>query len=416
MTSTDRTTEPRSPSRRPPAPFGSAASIGRLFGVQIYLDVSLAIIFFLIASTLGLGTFPAWHPEWSALTTWTVAIVAAVAFFASILAHELSHALVGRALGVEVRGITLFMFGGVASMAEESRSPRAEFLMTIVGPLTSLAIGVGGVMVGASLTAANAQLLETNPEGFLQALGPVASLFIWLGPVNILLAAFNMIPGFPLDGGRVLRAFIWWLTGDLHKATLWASRTGQGFAFLMIGVGVFMALGGYVPVLGGGLLNGLWLVLIGWFLAKAAQAGYAQLLRREVLSGTPVRRIMRGSVPAVSTRQTVAELVEGPIMHTDLRSFPVYDEANEWVGLVTVARVREVPKAQWDSVTLSDIMIPRGELATVGIDTDAEAAFQELIAGGREQLPVVENGEIRGFLRREDVMKWLMLHQSPRHA
>lgn len=403
----------RSSGRSPAAPFSGGVRLGSIFGIEVRLDTSLIVIFLLIATTLALGTFPSWHPDWSPATSWTVAVVAAVAFLASVLAHELSHAVVGRSLGVEVRGITLFLFGGVAQMGEESRTPRAEFLMTIVGPITSLAIGIAGVWLGTSL-AANPELVRTDPQKFVQGLGPVASIFLWLGPINILLAVFNMIPGFPLDGGRVLRSIFWWATGDLRKATRWASNIGQLFGFLFIGTGIFMALGGFVPILGGGILSGLWLALIGWFLTGAARASYANLLRSEVLSGTPVRRLMRARVETVPADATVAQLVEGPIMQTDQRSFPVYD-GDRWLGLVTVEGIRNVAKSRWDETRVSEVMIPREELHTVDVDADADAALKEMAEEGQDQMPVVDHGEVRGFVRQQDIMKWLML-QTPSRA
>jgi Zn-dependent protease len=397
----------------PTTPFGAGVRLGRIFGVQVSLDISLLVIFGLIATTLALGTFPTWHPDWSAVTHWGVALVAAVLFLASVLAHELSHAVVGRSLGVEVRGITLFMFGGIASMGEESRSPKGEFLMTIVGPLTSLLIGVAGIWAGVGL-AGNPELMRSNPQEFVKTLGPVASVLVWLGPVNVLLAVFNMIPGFPLDGGRVLRSLIWWATDDLQKATLWASRVGQLFGFLFIATGIFMALGGFIPVLGGGFLNGLWLALIGWFLTGAAKASYAQLIRRELLSGTPVRRMMRQRVESVPSSASVSELVEGPVMQTDQRSFPVYD-GERWVGLVTVEDVRQLSKSEWDTTSVADVMTPRAELATVNLEADADQTLQRMMREGQDQIPVVDRGEVRGFVRQQDIVKWLTL-QRPQHA
>lgn len=395
-------------SRGPRGPLGGV-HIGRPFGIDVRLDFSLIIIFLLITTTLALGTFPSWHPDWSPLTTWTVAIVAAVAFLGSVLAHELSHAIVGRALGVKVQGITLFLFGGIASMGEESRSPRSELLMTIVGPLTSLVIGFVGTWAGVAL-AGRPELMRSDPQAFVQSLGPVASVLVWLGPINVLLAVFNMIPGFPLDGGRVLRSAIWWATDDIEKATRWASRIGQGVGLLFIATGVFMALGGAVPLLGGGFINGLWLALIGWFLTSAAKASYAQLVRREVLSGTPVRRVMRRQVESVAASASLSELVEGPIMQTDQRSFPVFDD-EAWVGLITVEQVRGTPRSEWDGTRVADVMVPRAEIHTVDLESDADEAFQAMMTEGQDPLPVVEAGEVRGFLRQQDILKWLTLQR-----
>ena len=191
--------------------------IGSLFGIDICLDPSLLIIFVLIVYLLGTGVFPTWHPDWDNSTGWLVAVAAAVLFFVSLLAHEMAHALMSRRFGIGVRRITLFLFGGVAEMEDEPREPRAEFLVAIVGPATSLVLGL--VFSSIALTMAGpgfADLLAEDSDAALASLSPLASLLLWLGPVNTILGIFNLVPGFPLDGGRVLRAAIWWYTGDLH--------------------------------------------------------------------------------------------------------------------------------------------------------------------------------------------------------
>ncbi|HMI93041.1 MAG TPA: site-2 protease family protein, partial [Polyangiales bacterium] len=241
-------------------------ALGRLFGIQVRIDWSLSFIFGLIALDLGAGVFPRWHPEWSAPLCWGVALAAAVLFFASVLAHELSHALVARARGIAVPRITLFLFGGVAELAEEPRTPGSELLIAIVGPLTSLAIGAGALLLSGWLAApllpdVNHATLESAEV--LARLDPFTTLLLWLGPVNVTLGLFNLIPGFPLDGGRVLRAVLWAITRDAAKATRWAARSGQLVA-------VFMMVGGAMLALGGNTMQGVWLALLGWFLYKAA--------------------------------------------------------------------------------------------------------------------------------------------------
>ena len=195
--------------------------LARIAGIDVYLDWSLAIIFSLVTFSLGAIAFPSWHPEWSAATSWLTAVAAAILFFTSVLIHELAHALVGRRYGIEVPTITLFVFGGMAQMREEPQAWRPELLMAIAGPITSLLLGGLFIWLG-SITAG--PLPETaDPQVFLSALNPVATLFFWLGPINVLLGVFNMVPGFPLDGGRVLRAALWGITGDIVRATRWAS-------------------------------------------------------------------------------------------------------------------------------------------------------------------------------------------------
>ena len=256
------------PERDGRAPGGFA--LGRVFGIQVRVDWSLSFIFGLIVLDLGAGVFPRWHPDWSAPLCWGVALAAALLFFASVLAHELSHALVARTRGIAVPRITLFLFGGVAELAEEPRTPGAEFLIAIVGPLTSLAIG-GGALLASGLLAgpllSDATLTSLESAKLLEQLGPLPTLLLWLGPVNVTLGLFNLIPGFPLDGGRVLRALLWAITHDAAKATRWAARTGQLVA-------VFMIVGGGMLALGGSAIQGVWLALLGWFLYKAASNSF----------------------------------------------------------------------------------------------------------------------------------------------
>ncbi|HKJ87871.1 MAG TPA: site-2 protease family protein, partial [Gammaproteobacteria bacterium] len=239
--------------------------LGSVAGIEIRMDWSLLAIFLLILVSLGAGSFPMLHPQWSPLLVWGTAFVASVLFFASVLAHELSHALVGRIYGITVRRITLFIFGGLAHMEDEPRQWRGELLMALAGPVTSLALGVGFVVLG-NLAVGPEAVNPARPEETLAGLSPAATMLFWLGPVNIILGVFNLVPGFPLDGGRVLRAVMWGVTGNMRRATRWASRAGQGFAWLLIFTGVSLILGVRLPFLGTGPLNGLWLAFIGWFL------------------------------------------------------------------------------------------------------------------------------------------------------
>ncbi|MFB6261879.1 MAG: site-2 protease family protein, partial [Thiohalorhabdaceae bacterium] len=233
---------------------GQGIRLGRLFGIAIHLDWSLLVIFVLIAASLGLGTFPTLHPQWSAVTVWVTALVAAVLFFASVLTHELSHALVGRLYGIRVPRITLFIFGGLAQMESEPGNWRGELWMALAGPAASLVLGVVFITLG-NLVMAPGTFDPDQPRESLERLSPLATLFMWLGPINIVLGLFNLVPGFPLDGGRVLRALTWGASGNRRRATRWASRGGQAFAWLLIGTGVAMILGAQVPLLGRGLVN-----------------------------------------------------------------------------------------------------------------------------------------------------------------
>ena len=292
--------------------------VGRISGVEVRLDWSLLIVFWLIVMNLGGGLFPARHPEWSPWLGWGMAATAAVLFVLSILAHELSHALVGRANGVAVAGITLFIFGGVAHMRGEPRSPRAELLMTVVGPLTSLAIGLLATAGGAYL-ASPAVIDAADPFRAFQRVGPFATVLLWLGPINIMIGLFNLIPAYPLDGGRVLRAALWAATRDLAKATRWAAFVGQAFGMLLIILGVSMVVGVAIPWLGRGLISGLWTAFIGWFLYGAAAASTSQVMLSELLEGVPVSRLMKHQPATIDVGPSGGEAGRRPL-HVDRRA------------------------------------------------------------------------------------------------
>lgn len=398
-----RTTRGRT---RPGAFSGRGFLLGRISGIELVVDWSLIIIFTLIALHLGLALFPFWHPDWGPLLTWTVAISAAILFFVSVLAHELSHALVGRVYGIPVPRITLFVFGGMAHMEKDASSPKGEFLMAIVGPLTSIAIGLGAILAGAAIVP-DPEALARDPAGMAQ-LGPIPTLLFWLGPLNLLLGVFNMLPGFPLDGGRVLRAFLWWATGSVQKATRWAAGIGRGFGWGLMALGASMALGVVIPVLGGGLIQGLWLLLIGWFLSSAARASYGQMVVKHALEEVPVSEVMRARFEAVHPSLLVSDFVQDIVMSTDQRVFPVAVE-DRLVGVVSLDDVRRIPHETWASRRIEEIMTPAERVPTVDVRQDASVAMQELIRDDVDQLPVLDHGRLTGIVRRQDILKWLTL-------
>ncbi len=382
-----------------------AVHIGRVAGIDVHLDWSLLIVFGLVVMGLGAGYLPALHEHWSTTLVWATAFAAGVLFFASILAHELSHAVVGRAMGVPVHRITLFLFGGLAQMDDDPKTPKAEFLMTVVGPLTSLAIGVASTATGYAIAGG----IDLTSETALASVGPGATVLLWLGSVNVALAVFNMIPGFPLDGGRVFRSVAWWITGDRERATRWASQLGRAFGWSLIGIGALMALGLQVPFFGTGIGGGLWLGLIGWFISNAARAGYQQVIVKKVLSGVHVEEVMQRTVESVPAHISIATFVESYVMQHDQRCFPVV-WADRLDGLVCIEDLRRVPRDAWENTTVREVMTPAGELTTVEPDADAHDALNELGRRDVDQLPVVERGAFVGLLRRKDLIRWIALH------
>lgn len=389
---------------------GRGFHIGRVAGIDVHVDWSLLIIFFLITLSLAGGVFPTWHPEWSAALAWLTAVGASLLFFTSVFLHELSHALVGRAQGIEVNRITLFIFGGMAEMQHEPHAWRAELWMSIVGPLVSLVLGVIFLML-AGLMIGPMEVDAANPQQVFAQLGPIATLLMWVGPINIFLAAFNLVPGFPLDGGRVLRALLWGITGDLRRATQWASRLGQTFAWLLIVMGFGMMFGLRMPIFGTGLVSGMWLAFIGWFLHNAALVSYRQLLVRESLEDVPVTRLMQTQFVTVAPDMRLNTLVEEHLMPSGQRAFPVLDN-DRFVGLVCLQDIRKVKQDAWRSTAVGDIMTPAEAVAQVAPDEDASDAMSILSQRGVNQLPVVEQGTVRGLLRREDVLAWLSLRSG----
>lgn len=383
--------------------------IAKLFGIKIRIDWSWLLILLLVVWNLS-SAFSQVHPDWNMAFTITMGIVAALLFFSSVLLHELAHSLVAKSQGIPVNSITLFLFGGVSNIKDEPKSPGNEFWMAILGPVTSLVIGFGLLLLsGVGIQPQNLQQL--NPMEFLGELGAVQTLAVWLGSINILLGVFNLIPGYPLDGGRVLRSIFWAISNDLRKATRWASYVGQAIAWAMIVSGIAMIFGIQIPFFGQGLINGIWLIFIGWFLNTAASRGYQQLVIRDVLEDVPVRRMTKRNPPTVPLNISVDELVEDHIMQRDDHAFPVMD-GEKLMGIVCLDDVRRVPGTERAKTSVSEIMTPRAELVTLGPDDDASEALQLITSNAVRQLVVLENDELFGLVRRRDIVRFLQVQSD----
>lgn len=380
-------------------------SVGRILGIQVSLDWSLIFIFLLITWNLS-SVFANRHPDWATPLSVVVAAVAAVLFLVSVLVHELAHSVVAVRQGVPVRKITLFMFGGVAELEREPPSPRAEFLITIVGPISSFILG--GIFLFLGSLVARIDALVSDPAGVISRLDALSTLLLWLGPVNIVLAVFNMLPGFPLDGGRVLRSLLWAVKGNLREATRWATWVGQAVAWLFIIAGVAMVFGATIPFFGRGTLGGLWLAFIGWFLNGAAVQAYRQVATQDRLEGVLVSQMMSREVHSVEAEATVAALVNDRIMSTDEHAFAVM-RADRLVGMVCLEDVQKVPRERWESTQVSDIMTPSERLSTLSPSEPVTVALNEFAQRDVNQLPVVQEGRLIGMLRRRDIFKWLQL-------
>jgi len=363
--------------------------IFRLFGIEIRIDSSWIFIFGLITWALAAHYFPSHYPRWPAWHYWGVGIAASVLLFASVLAHELTHSLVARSKGEEVRSITLFIFGGVAEIAEEPGTAGKEFIIALVGPVSSLIIAL--IFFG----------LWFAVQGVSE---PIAALARYISVINLILALFNMVPGFPLDGGRVLRAIAWKVTGNLKRATRIASITGQTVAFLLIFFGVWQILTGF-------FFNGLWIALIGWFIHSAATRGYREVLVKEMLKDVRVRDLMDTTFETVDGSMSVQDLVEDYVLTKRERAFLV-TEAGKLAGIVCLEDVKAIPAEKRQGTTVKEIMTPRDKLETVSGEDDGSQVLARLASGKIHQVPVIEGGEIKGIVCRTNILDFLHLRSE----
>ena len=368
--------------------FKHSISVGRIFGIDLELDTSWFLIFGLLTWVLAVSYYPAEFHGGNVMLYWLMGAVTAAMLFASVLLHELGHSVVALRHGLPVPRITLFIFGGVSQIAEEPKSALSEFWIAIAGPLVSLA--VAAVFAAMQLVFAG--------------VSPLLALAKYLTLLNLMLAAFNLAPGFPLDGGRIFRAILWGITQNLQRATTIAAVTGQAFGYLMIFGGVWQALSG-------AFFNGLWIAFIGWFLESAARSQLQMQTLRTVLAGHTVAEIMRRDLPTVPGVTTIQELVDHHILAGGRRSFIVRCEDGR-AGLVTTSTLKEVPRPEWPSTRVEEVMIPHGKLISIPPSAEVWTALEEMGRDGVNQLPVVENGGIVGLVSREDVLQYLTLWQA----
>lgn len=383
--------------------------IAELFGIKIRVDWSWLLILLLVIWNLS-SAFSQVHPDWSLAFAIIMGVIAALLFFLSVLLHELAHSLVAKSQGIPVNSIILFLFGGVSNIRDEPKSPSNEFWMAILGPVTSLVIGVILLLFSdVGLSPQNLQQLQ--PMEFLDELNAARTIFIWLGSINVMLGIFNLIPGYPLDGGRILRSILWAISNNLRKATRWASYVGQAIAWAMIISGIAMIFGIQIPFLGQGLVNGIWLIFIGWFLNNAATRGYQQLIIRDVLEDVPVRQMTKRNPPTVPADISVDRLVEEYIMQMDDHAFPVLKD-DKLVGIVCLDDVRRLPGSERGLKTVADIMTQREDMITVGPDDEAHEALRIISTKSIRQLVVLDNDELFGLIRRRDIVRFLQLQSD----
>ena len=363
---------------------GSGWKIGRLAGIDLAIHPSWLLIAFLITFSLADSFFPRAIAGWTAGQYWLLGAATALLFFASILAHEFSHALVARRFGLKVAGITLFLFGGATTIEGDARSPREEALIALGGPMAS-------IVIGAALLGAAALIDAREPSVLLS----------WLGFINVVLGVFNLLPAYPMDGGRVLRAILWRLRGDPNAATRQAAIVGRVVGYLMVAGGVIWALRS------GDIGSGLWLALVGWFLATAAEATMQQAGVERSLSGVRVRDAMDATPAAVSPNESVADLVSERMLRGDDRSFLVRHDDGGLAGMVTLGDVKRLPRESWPDARVTDIMTRFDDLATIGPEEPLADALRLLQQREVGQLPVMESEgrEPVGLVTRRGILR-----------
>lgn len=366
----------------------SQIKLGRVLGIEIGLHYSWFLIALLIALSLA-GQFQATQPQWGAAAIWLTSLVTALLFFSALILHELSHALTARWRGLPVGAITLFALGGVSRIQGEPDRPATEFLIGIVGPFTSAS--VGGICLGLASAVGWSPAAEPST--------PPLAVLVWLGYINLGLAVFNMIPGYPLDGGRALRALAWWVTGDADRATRLAARAGQATAYVFIAFGL-------LRFFAGAGLGGLWIAFIGWFLLSAAGASYGRLETMERLRGLRVADVMARDCGVVAAGMSLQEFVDDLLLRTGRRCFTVVEDGRV-VGLIGPHEVKEIPRAQWPDSVVGRVMRPLARLLTVPPGSSLASALDTMAREDVHQLPVVSGGQLQGVITRGDVLRVL---------
>ncbi len=366
---------------------GSGFKIARLFGIDILVTPTWALIFALVTWSLATQWFQV--EPWSTSTLWIVSVGVALLFFVSLLAHELAHSLVAQAQGIRVRSITLWMLGGISTIESEATSPGREAVLAGIGPLSSLAIGIACLFAG----------------GAIHASSIAHATLLYLGYINLLLAAFNMVPGYPLDGSKVLHAALWKVTHDALKATRWATRIGYA-------IGVLMILGGLASLFGlntgfSSYISGIWLALIGWFVWQASQMAGRQSRAESTLSGVRVGELMSVPTTWIPGDITLRKAANDYFLALNARCLPVQDDHGNLEGVICLSDLQRTDQSVWGVEQVRDVMTGAERLQTIAPDDSAAAALHRLATTDVEQLAVVQDGRLLGFVDRTSVARYL---------
>ncbi len=366
--------------------FQRSVRIFRLFGFEVKVDPSWLILAVLITWSLARWLFPAYYEDLSLTSYWWMGVAGTLGLFFAIIFHELSHSLIARRRGLPMKGITLFIFGGIAEMEEEPENPRTELEMAVAGPISSIILGLFFLAVWLGARAGNWPV-------------PVIGVLAYLAFINFILAAFNLIPAFPLDGGRILRSLLWSWQGSLRRATRTASRIGGGFGVLLI---VF----GAINFIGGNFIGGAWWFLIGMFVRSAAQSSYRQVVIRKTLEGETVERFMNRDPVSVPAGASVEELVNDYVYRHHFKMYPVV-EGERLAGCVTTRQIKEVPREEWPQRRVGDLINGCSGENSVSPDTDAVEALAVMNRTENGRLLVVEDGRLVGLITLKDLLRFL---------
>ena len=371
--------------------FKSSIKLFKIFGIEVRLDYSWFIVFALFSYVFGFLYFPTVLPGLHKGLLAVITIITVILFFVSLLIHEMSHSLVARKKGTPVERITLYMFGGMAEIGKEPETPYNEFIMAIAGPIASFIMAaIFGVI-----------------WFFSRNFAPVGEPVRYLAFINIILGAFNMLPGYPLDGGRVLRSIIWKFTGDLKKATFIASTTGRIFGFMIIAVGI-------VFIFTGNFLNGVWFAFIGWFLQSSAQIGYRQLVFETSIKGIKVKDVMNKNIVDVTRDTTLQNLVDNYFMKYRFGRFPVIEsrKTQKLMGVISIHDIKEIPREEWPNVYIGAIVKKVSENEKVDISMEVSDAIKKMVKNGLGHLVVMSGDKLEGIITKSDIMNFLKIQSE----
>jgi Zn-dependent protease len=367
-------------------------SIGRIFGIPIGLDESWFLVFVFYTWILAVSFYPAEFKNWPAAEYWIMGALTSVLLFGCVVLHEVGHSLVAQRFNIKVRGITLFIFGGVSQIEGEPASAKAEFWISIAGPLVSFGLAIFFWLL---------QPVVSNATSLL-------AMFKYLALTNGVLALFNLIPGYPLDGGRIFRAVVWRITNSMQRATIVAAEVGRFIGFLFILFGVWQTFRG-------DFIDGLWIAFIGWFLESTALSQLQQQTVHDMLAGHKVSEAMRQGYASVRDDDSLQHVIDEQILGHSQRCF-IVERENNAIGLLTLHKVKEVPRGEWATTKVGQVMIPMKDVKCVRSDSELSGALEEIDRDGVNQLPVMDNGHCVGMLRRDDVISILRTRRELSHA